>query len=522
MKRTTLTCFLSGLLVLAACDNAQNLSSTELAQRSAAISSQLARELVSSLSFLEGLESFEALGELFDMLELGGDGGSGGDVPPLPAPMPPEEGGSGMNADEIAAEIEDFLLEQLFAPERLESEQGDLAVFLLDAAWICEAGGDDSGCEPWYCEPGDTLCEQEAQAWVDQCMQDQADEQAQCVSTVSALEIRIELATDGDGVAISLLLGPERLRVLRLGLQPDSVRLDVSLGDVRDALVFVSGVLGEEPIEMPEVFEGRLSISLTRNGEQDFTLEQEIAEAIQVRMHTPDGGAIELEVEAAAPAAMLRIQGLAERIEAGVDANRVQLSLPFGEIFDSGEGALIVDLAGLEAGLELSAGDPVVHLTGLGLGEGTSRVSHDSAELLSVDLLAGDGRHFEAEISADASGMPLVDVSPGVLAQVYVDIGHLDPYLDPGEEEPAPPELCDQTYEIELIPGGDGHTQLLPIEGDDVDPDMLKVVAGGLRLGSTAAESDFEAEAGECIAPAETCPDGAHELIDCLETRACP
>jgi hypothetical protein len=505
------------------------MESRELTSRVTGLSTDLVRELMITMQFTQELDSLDVLMRGLDLwsdekvAEPPDEPDIPPDVPPPPPPAPrsdePTREGETqeVDPDAVAADIELFLNDIIFNPDNLEIDSADNAVFLLSGAVLCdpEAYGPKFWCEPRPCDPRDTRCQEDGQKFVEQCKQDEASAQAECRARIDALEIRVAVVAEGSGADIQVRIGPEGDTPVKFSVQPDRIEAEVNLAEIKDVVVRIAEVIGEqEPLELPEVMDGKFSLSLIRTEAGKFTLQNSILTDVRVLMPLPEEGNLEINIEQANPLGTLVIDGTNEQIEASWDLNRVDVSFPFGSRFESGTGNFLIEIAGIEGHLAASVADDTVRLTGLGLGDTTSRVLHDQVVLASVDLNPDSGRHFDLSVSP-VGDMPLFSFSDLSL-DVFVNLGHLDPYLGV-DEEPAPFELRDQTYRLQLVDAG-----LLPVEGPEEQEDMLKVLTGSLSLSSTASEATIEAQAGQCLMRAEACPEEAHAVLECMSVFDCP
>jgi hypothetical protein len=514
---------------LAACSGGSGMQSRELTSRVTGLSTDLVRELMITMQFTQDLDSLDVLMRGLDLwpdrevAEPPDEPAIPPDIPPPPpdprSDEPDREGESQeVDPDAVAADIELFLNDIIFNPDNLEIDSADSAVFLLSGAVLCdpEAYGPSYYCEPRPCDPRDAFCQEDTQKFVEQCKEDEALAQAECRARIDALEIRVAVSAEGPGANIQVRIGPQGNTPVKFSVQPDRIAAEVNLAEIRDVVLRIAEVIGEqEPLELPEVMDGKFSLSLTRNQAGMFTLQNSILTDVRVLMPLPEEqGNLEINVEQADPLSTLVIDGTNEKIEASWDLNSVEVSFPFGSRFESGTGNFLIEIAGVEGNLTASVGDDTVRLNRLGLGGATSRVMHDQTVLASVDLNPDSGRHFDLSVS-EVGEMPLFAFSDLIL-DVYVNLGHLDPYLGV-DEEPAPAELRDQTYRLRLTDAG-----LLPVEGTETQERMLKVVTGSLSLSSTAVEATIEAQAGQCLMPAETCPEESHAVLECMSVFDCP
>ena len=267
--------------------------------------------------------------------------------------------------------------------------------------------------------------------------------------------------------------------------------------------------------------EGKVELSLTENGEKDFSLNYKILSAIHVKMDVPDVGMVELSTDMAEDAAMLHIDGQSKILQVALDFNPATLSLPFASVFEDAQNAsgdLIVELGGLEGGFQVGANDQDFTITGLGLGDTTSRFRHDDTQLLTLDINPDNARHVNVNVSA-AGEMPTISLDPGAEIRLYTNLGHMDQYL-PEDKEPAPAELCDQTYTLTFF-AQNGPATLMPVEGSEGQDGAVKIVDGTLSLCTTAMGECFVVDEGQCFAPMDDCEPQTNGVVECMAAFDC-
>ncbi len=509
---------------LTACNPAPKLTAEELAARTTALSSDVAKRVAEAIATLEEFDALDVFGNGMDVLfgtfaqdDVEESGG------PDFAPMRPRdpEGEDGPNPDEIAQEIEDALNTCFLVEANIEEQEPDKVVYLLPGELLCSDQCMDAGavyCD-YGCDPSDQQCIQDQ----NDCVQQADDNEAECISTVNDLQLRLMVTTSGDGVELTLLVGPDKYPTVALNLQDTSVTLSSDLAELKDAVWFILNTVNDQDIALPEIMEGQVEISLTENGEKDFSIDYKILSALHVKMDVPDVGMVELTTDQAQNAATLEIDGQAKVVHVAIDLNAATASVPFASLFDdepqNATGNLIVELAGLEGGFQVGADDQEFTITGLGLGDSTSRIRHDDIDLLTLDINPDNARHMDVNVSATGE-MPVISLDPGAEIRLYTNLGHIDQFLAQ-DEEPAPAELRDQTYTLSFFAPSTA-SSLTPVQGDEQQADAVKVLSGTLSLSSTALEQAFVVQQGQCFAPVEDCEPEVNGVIECMAAFDCP
>ena len=103
----------------------------------------------------------------------------------------------------------------------------------------------------YYRLSGAALCGESSDTGVD----------AECAAEFDSLEIRFRAVLAGDGLDISLAVGPERAEPLVLELRSNRIALVIDLGEGKKAITHLAKLTGEE-VELPRVMEGSLAFEL--------------------------------------------------------------------------------------------------------------------------------------------------------------------------------------------------------------------------------------------------------------------
>ncbi len=524
--KSTLAIASLALFGFSACTPTEDSASVELRERTAALSSDLTRQIVQAILFLEDIESFDRLDRGFEALADVLDWGNEGEAPEVPEDVKPEippapaEGEyqeESIDPDEAAQSVEDFLTTCILAADNLESEVSGRAVYLLPGSLLCSEeclAANDSECD-WTCEGADSRCQEELQA----CQENSGQDRSQCEADIDALQVRVTVRENGEGVAIALQVAAERYTLASLNIQAELISINTVLDELKQAVVHISSVIDEEAIAVPEIMVGKLSVRLEKDEPGDFSLRVAIEKDIRIVMEVPEGqGMLELNIAKAEEAFSIRVVEADEILAAMVALNPMSLILPFAEVQASGDGDLKVEVSGLKGILLVSGPNDLFPLIGLGLGNDTSRILHNDEVILSVDLNAIQERQLDLFVNAEGD-LPIFALDPGVLLQAYVNFGHLDAYLEEGEE-PAPPELCDQTYTLSFF-ADQTPAQIRPVEADENQGGAIEIVAGSLQIRSDAMETTLDAEAGQCLFPIDECEAVQNSIIECWHVSSC-
>lgn len=332
---------------------------------------------------------------------------------------------------------------------------------------------------------------------------------AECVEQFDAAELRVRATLAGDGLDVTLLVGPERAEPLTIELRKQSIALVVDLAEAKAALRHLAKVTGED-LQLPSVMEGRIAVSLTVNGPKDVTLAAAIRSTVRVEAKLEDGADVKFSTAKKDPLWSVRAQAIQRRLTLDVDVGVTTLSIPWRYVGaeGTGSGQLEVDWKGWSASVVLEEGQSSLRLTNLGIGDGRSTISLDGEELLSLELNPSSGRRFALEIDGVPGELPMFSIDPEFDLIVGV---HLAPLAARGE--PVESYLMDETYRITF--NGTSPTAQ-PV------PDALRIHSGTLTISSTAASAPVVVTAGQCLIGADAVTSGEHPLLGHLAAVDCP
>jgi hypothetical protein len=418
-------------------------------------------ELAGESTALAGLESSmaaidDSLALPFAIGVLGSD-----EEEILPASLPDEQSG-----DEVAGELGETIFNE-------ENYEGD-GVYRIPAELLCPA--DETG-----------------------------NVDPECLTEFERAELRIKVELVDDGLDFTLLVGPDRAAPLALELRPARASVVVDLAEAAEAMELLAG----DEIELPQVLEGVVALTLLINGPQDVSFQVAVREAVRI-----ESEGISFSTEAADPLASLRVEVAARRLTALLDLGRTRLSMP-QSMNDEGSlasGLWSVDWQGLSFTATAQDGADEIRIDDIGLGDDTSTIKLDDVQLVGIDLNPADGRRAAVTLRPDpAGGLPIVSFEPGL--ELVIDV-FLQPLADAGDLVDS--WLLDDTYRI-LLDGDQPATQ--SIEPGAETPGALRVARGTLAIESDTAS--VTVATGQCLL-ADPVTEGEHALLGGLVAGSCP
>jgi hypothetical protein len=401
--------------------------------------------------------------------------------------------------DDTADDLRVWLRQRVLADENLESHTDSEAVYLLHAEPTCRAlprADDPPGTMPTL----DTGC---------------ADD-------LNKMEVRVALRADGDGVRLTIQLGPDRLELAAVVIHSDLLAVEADLPKTIKATQFMAYALGQDdPLNGTkfEALEGKLRLSLQKDGEKKATVALGVLSAVHVAV-TSSSGALGPDVRVAAsnPLLAFSADGVAQSATVKLDVGAVDVLGdwdPQGGAPDNRD--LHVAVGGLTGALTFTEGDDKV--VGKGLGIGDTSVKVHNATLFDLGLNPTDMHRFDVDVALDQAGEPRFELKPRFDMSLGV---HFNVVTDDYARDNQPASwLLDETYRIALENGG-AAAAIASAPATATFDGGLKVGPGTLTLSSTKLADPIVVPAGKCLTHNPNPPAGAHPLLGALMTADCP
>ena len=405
-------------------------------------------------------------------------------------------GGTSDNGSELASDLDDtgralrrFLRERVFVAANLESKTDSEAVYRLHP---------DPSCRDL----------------------DSDEIDRHCADTLTKVELRIRLSKDGNGSSLELLVGSERVRPVRLLIEPVRLALDYFLADTKRTSAILATALGQRD-DAPDVLAGTIRLALSKEGPKAVSFSGSILQMVEIE--TRSGASPGTFRSAAAdPVYKLTADGDKGTITGKVGLGATEWFGPWNPR-EPAPGApkntdLHVALAGLTGQITFTQATDDVALSGLGFGPGPLTVEVRGQRIFQMDLNArdGGGRAFDLGISFDAQGSPRLAVTPRFDLDLAWKLGAVS-----GDFASPPASfLLDETYQIGLDPAAGAAPVIAPWRSPSDNQGGLRVVAGQLSIASSKAAAPVVVSAGRCLVGNKPTPEqhpvvGAFKAIDC-------
>ncbi|HEX8439527.1 hypothetical protein [Archangium sp.] len=435
----------------------------QVAEATAKRSGDLVRNIGASMRTLSNLSALKTLTDVAS--NVGGFGNVGGGLQsmsitrlaeesPLPVLSAPDEATSQAQA----ALVEKYLRERIFTEANVEETKGSSTTFRITGEDLCSDGSSVATPE--------------------------------CVADVDKYELRIRATNKGDdGLDLELLLGPNRSEPFSLSFTDVRVGMIVDLGGVKDTVKYLS-----PETELPRVMVGRVELALTSTGPRDVEFKTSVLDALSVEWDTT-GGAYAFSTAKVSPLSELKVSQKNGASWARVALNlattevRVPYSGPKAELAGK---QYVASLSGLSYAMEAQEGDEALTLAHLGLGNAQSYLALGDHKLVTADLNALSGRHFDLHIAKGTDGLAVLSVKPEFDLSVFTDMEPVYQYS--AGEQPFDHKM---RFNVRLSGGGAPSVRPVPANTSTGFPGGLQVVSGELSL--AVNDSRVTVPASKCL-----------------------
>ncbi|HVG63469.1 MAG TPA: hypothetical protein VNA24_33190 [Hyalangium sp.] len=484
--------WLTGTMVLAlggiGCSDAPEAK--EVSEITASRSTEMIRAASTSARVMSEMSSLESMGSAAAILQK-----TFGAVPLMGSPSTPCTDPKGCDstpivnpvpidptaADAQAALVEKYLKERIFIEANVEATEGDSTIFRIQGDDLCTTGE----------RPADP----------------------DCVQAVDKLELRIRATrTDNDGLDLGFQFGAKRDEPVVLSFGKKTMAVAVDLGETKDTVQFL---IPEAATALPRVMVGRVELRLTENGAQDVTFSTGILDAIRIEIDGERGGTHSFSTAKATPLSELRMDANAKRLSFELNLGTTEYKGPYGGTSSLSSQQLVYSLSGLSFEFSAEEGQNDFVIAHVGLGEAQSYMSLNGTKIITADLNALSGRHFDLNLSQGADGLPLVRVLPefDLAAKFFMSPLKADPTAE------VPSFYEDESYRVRL--SGGGSPSIRPVDANTATgfPGGIQVVSGELSL--QGKNASVTVPAGKCLVGKQAAAEGSHPLLGHFEARNC-
>jgi hypothetical protein len=513
MWKVTRQCVVPGLLVLIASVGCQStpIDPSAMADRAALSAREVVHQTGGGVAFTQGSDS--GLSKMLSGLGHANDGLSGmaSMIPPgMMSAMtgtPVAMAAAGMPSlqtteeqfDDTADDVKTWLRERVLADANLESKTNDEAVYLLHPDPTCRAlprAGDPPGVMPAL--------------------------GTKCVDDLTKLQVRVVLRADGDGVRLTIEVGPDKLELSSFIIHSNLLAVEANLPKTYNAIQFIDMTLGaQSPMNGTELeaLTGVVRVSLEKEAEKKVTFAIAVPSAIHVATRTASGGlGPDVRLAATNPTFALTVDGVAKTATSTENLGALDVLTNWDP---QGTGAapnrdLHVAVGGLTGAVTFT--DGVQELAMKGLGIGATSIAVRGTPIFDLDLNPADMRRFDLDITLDAAGEPHFAVTPRFDLSMGFHFAAIASDYAP-QSQPAS-YVLDETYRIRLDDGGAAAT-LFPVPATTTFGGGLEVGAGTLTISSSKVADPITVPAGKCLVHVANPPAGAHPILGSFSVADC-
>jgi hypothetical protein len=340
----------------------------------------------------------------------------------------------------------------------------------------------------------------------------------ECARDLPKLEVRLVVRADGDGVRITVLVGPTRHELSAFIIHSDLLAVESDLAKAVRAIEFMNMTLEPGAEQKPYPFtrlEGRVKVALQKLGPKKVRGSYGVLEAITVEGMESDSDPVSLRTAASDPLFAVTADGVAKELSVKLAVGQTDVKTSW-DPKDTGARNLDlhVSIGGYHGELVLTEAKKEVVLRGLGIGQ--TFVAVRGTHIFDLDLNPGDGRKFDVKVLLAADDRPRFELSPKFDLALKFSLGAIAADFT----EPPPSYLAGETYSIKL----DGASPAV-FEAAPSTPDFqggLKIVAGTLTIATTGQPAtSVVVPAGQCLTNQQPA-DMSHPILGGLVAASCP
>jgi hypothetical protein len=393
--------------------------------------------------------------------------------------------------DDTAHDIEVLLHDRLLVMSNIESKTDTEITYLLKPEPTCDPLPSDAGAGP---DPD-------------------------CAADLRKLQVRLVTVADGDGLRMTVLVGPQRNELSAFVIHSDLLAWEVDFARALKAVQFINATLqpnDPRPTYPFSKLEGRIKLALQKLGPQKVKGSFGILAPVAVEANDPDSGPISVHVAAQDPLFAITGDGVNKQATVALDLGQTDVTAPWDPRHVGARNSdLHVSLAGLYGEATLTEGQKQIAFHGAGIGQ--TFVAVRGAHIFDLDFNPAAGRRLDLTVKADGD-LPRFEFTPGFDLSLAFNLGAVAADF----QDPPPAALTHETYRILL--DGASPAVIEAARADDVSGFRggLKVVAGTLSISTTGTPATtVTVPAGHCLTGQDR-PPASHEILGTLASVSCP
>jgi hypothetical protein len=422
--------------------------------------------------------------------------------------------------------IDDFIKqarEHWFAASNLESESDATVVYRLRAEAMC-GGSEDASARP-LADAGPPAMPPEAGA------QDAgAASESRCAKFYREHEVRLEVrrvACDaGENLHVDLVIGAERKPVLAADWFENRLSHGLDIGATvqmaKDEGAFDDDVVIDRAL-------GRVFFEVAAQANSAATMELGFPQAVAFEMHGPKAHA-GVAIGQAEHAIKLSADAAARRLTASTHLSTFDETLTLTDFVEGffnrksqapADDLVTISVPGLDGEYNYDGASDTLQIQHLGLGNDSARVTRAGVTLLKIDANAGQARHVDVAVSADAQHRLVLGISPSFRLDLEYTMASVNPLVMDLE-----PFALDDTVTVDV----EGAQAITMLETKLGSVNLLLGNRGFLLMPSArwamtsrqAPSENVQLGSGTCLFRGASPFSGQHHILRELSSQPCP
>jgi hypothetical protein len=389
--------------------------------------------------------------------------------------------------DDTARDIETLLRDRLLVESNIESKTDSEIVYLLKPEPTCRPLPSSGSTEP----------------------------AADCVRDLPKLQVRLVVVADGDGLRMTVQVGPARHELSAFVVHSDLLAWEVGFATALKAVEFINMTLEPMAEQKPYPFtklDGRIKVALQKLGPKKVKGSLGILEPIAVEADDPP-----VSITSAKSDPLLALTGDGEAKSATFEWGLGQTVVQ-GPWDPQDTGAknkdLRVSIGGSYGQATLTEGKKEIALVGYGVG--ASFVAVRGTHIFDLDFNPANGRKMDVLVTA-MGDVPRIAVTPKFDLSLAFNLAAIAGDL----KDPPPAPLMHETYTVVL--DGAMPAVIEAVKQTATFKGGIRVVAGTLAVGTNGTPATkVVVPAGKCLTGKDMVPMGAHEILGALDVVDCP
>lgn len=400
-----------------------------------------------------------------------------------------------------------WLRDDLFIPQNLESEDGQRAIYRVPASLLCKSEVSTLDMPP-------------PRNGIDPVIVTEPELVPECVEKVTKLTPRLSLTSPSDGaIDVAVLLTSGKRNPVTFKLRADNATVVFDLTEIKAAF----DAVGEDTEEVAAMT-GKVALEIQRHADLDYSLRLNVMTNFGLTIIDDLAEQISYQLGSTTPTFEVRLDGVGRRMIGTVHLGRFTVAgslNAFREFFEEESapekpnpsptkkyvGLINLLIGGLEGSVVLDGQSDRIEMKSLGLGDVSSTLQHDGNVIAKLDLNPQNGRHFDLNVERTADDRAKLTFLPALDLTFFANFATLQNQI-----ADIPSVLLGDTLRLWL--GGVNPSVV-------IESEHVRIQSGTCSLTSTRVpEASLQATAGMCLVESGTTAK-AHEWLDEIDAVMC-